>query len=285
VEIEITNRCNLTCPYCIRRLSKPKEFRDMTPNQFNHILKQLLECSYQRRRLVLCGLGEPLMNPHFIEMVNNPLLKKFPKVDFSTNGVLLTQKKIESLIDSGVFFFIKVSLQSSRKDVMETLQRGAKFEDVVENICNLIHYAHGKRTEIRVQYLRTVLNPDETKADFERLLELKFGRGVTFMVKSVGPASLGKKAHSLTIMRDGKPLYRSPQDVCYNKYGRTLVINTYGDLTGCCWDSLSRTQSYGNIFEKSLKQLRSSKLLKSLQKELVNRDFHRLPICKRCLET
>ncbi|GAI23375.1 unnamed protein product, partial [marine sediment metagenome] len=30
-------------------------------------------------------------------------------------------------------------------------------------------------------------------------------------------------------------------------------------------------------------QLRSGGLLKALRKELKRRDFHRLPVCKRCL--
>ncbi|GAI22463.1 unnamed protein product, partial [marine sediment metagenome] len=38
LEIETTNRCNLSCPYCIKRVEKREE-KDMTPSEFDHILK------------------------------------------------------------------------------------------------------------------------------------------------------------------------------------------------------------------------------------------------------
>lgn len=282
IEIEVTNRCNLSCPYCIRRVDRLEE-RDMTPSEFDHILKELSTIySPMLGTLALSGLGEPLMNPNLIDMVNNPLLKKFPTVLFSTNTTLLTRGMIKSLIDAGTLTNINVSLQSARKKVMETLQRGAKFENVVQNIRNLIAYAKDKKTKVDVKYHRTTLNPNETKTDFEKLLGVKFdGRKVFFIVRAIGPASWGKQlpkeAHNLIIRG-----LRRPQEACRNTYGLSLIITVHGDLTGCCWDS-SKLQTYGNIFEKSLRELRSSKRLKALRRELRTRDFHRLPVCKRCL--
>lgn len=282
IEIEVTNRCNLSCPYCMRLLHGVEE-RDMTPSEFDHILRELLTVYRPALgALALSGWGEPLMNPHFVEMLKDPLLKKFPNVFFTTNATLLTQGTIKSLIDAQVLKRINVSLQSSRKKVMETLQRGAKFEEVVTNIRNLIRYAHGKRTQVRVLYLRTALNPSETKADFEKLLGVKFdGCRVLFAIRAAGPASMGKQ-----LPKEPKEFIikglRRPQDACRNTYGLSLIITVHGDLTGCCWDS-SKLQTYGNVFETPLKALRSSKLFKDLQKELRARDFHRLPVCERCL--
>lgn len=282
IEVEITNRCNLSCPYCIRRVEKLEE-RDMTPSEFNHVLKESLTVyTPQLGTLALSGLGEPLMNPHLVDMLNNPLLKRFPNVLFSTNATLLTEGMIKSVIDAGTLNIINVSLQSTRKDVFEALQRGANFEDVVANTQNLISYARGKKTRVRVQYLRTTLNPNETKASFEKLLGTK---EFLFRWMSVGPVSMGmalsKEVRQLIPPSPPKsPIRVTPVLGC--KYGNNVIINAHGDLTGCCWDS-SRLQTYGNVFEESLIKLRSGGLLKALQKELVNGDFHRLPVCKRCL--
>lgn len=280
IAIEVTNRCNLSCPYCIRMVDKP-EPKDMTPKEFNHVLKQLMP--YRTERVALSGLGEPLVNPYFIDMLNDPLLKRFQKLDFSTNGTLLTQETIRSLIDSRVIGWIRVSLQSSRKEVMETLQRGAKFEQVVANTKNLISYARerGSRTRIYVQHLKTRLNPDESEEDFQKILGTKFVKGVSFSKKVVSPASMG-----LLMPSEGQDVLirgvNRSQDACRNVFGISLIITAHGDLAGCCWDC-TKFQTYGNIFENSLKELRSSELLKSLREELVNRDFHRLPVCRRCL--
>ncbi len=282
IEIEITNRCNLSCPYCIRRVEKFEE-RDMTLGEFNHILKELSPIYKPTLGdLALSGNGEPLMNHHLMDMLNNPLLKKFPNVFFSTNATLLTRGIIKSLIDAGTLTHITVSLQSARKKVMETLQGGAKFERVVQNTRDLIAYAKGKGTRVGVQYLRTTLNPNETISDFEKLLGVKLdGHNVLFIVKAVGPLSAGKQlpkeANDLIIRG-----LRRPQEACYNTYGLSMIITVHGDLTGCCWDS-SRLQTYGNIFNTPLKEFMSGKLLKDLRRELVARDFHRLPVCRRCL--
>lgn len=278
-EIETTTRCNLSCIYCPRRVMKLEE-RDMTPYEVNYILKQLIP--YRQVGLGLCGLGEPLMNPHFPTILRNPLLRKFPKVLFNTNGTLLTPEMVKFLVDLGVLYRITVSLQSTKKDVMEYLQRGAKFEEVVENTRNLLCYARGKRIFIRILHLTTTLNANETKADFERLLRVKLvtdERQGKFMYlkKKALPGAMGFHEEARHL---GLPPY-GPR-VCRNIYGKTIVINVHGDLTSCCWDS-TRSQTYGNIFETPLAKLRSGKLLKDLRGELVRRDFHRLPLCRMCL--
>ncbi len=292
LEIETTNRCNLSCPYCIKRVEKREE-KDMTPSEFDHILKELLTirptpASRGREFFILHGHGEPLMNPHFTDIVNNPLLKKFPMVRFSTNATLLTQEKIKSIIDAGTIELINVSLQSARKEVMETLQRGANFEETVANIRNLIRYAHGKRTYVRIQQLKTTLNSNETRADYEKLLEVKnflfWSRNLTYTTQST---QLPEEVRHLIIRQKNSRFFpRLRVSACWKNgkyvYGDSVIVNVHGNLTGCCWDS-SNLQTYGNVFEKPLSELRSGGLLKTLRRELVNKDFHRLPICKRCV--
>lgn len=286
LEIETTNRCNLSCPYCIKMVEKCEE-RDMSPNEFNHILKELLTirptpASRRKEFLVLHGHGEPLLNQHFVEMLNNPLLKKFPMVRFSTNATLLTPELIKSIVDAGSVELIGVSLQSARKDVMEILQRGAKFGEAVANICGLIRYARSKRTKVRIQQLRTTLNRGETKADYEKLL----GKNILFWSRDLAVTTQGEQlpeeARHLIIKAQHPPICRRQRTGYRYVYGESVIINVRGNLTGCCWDA-SDLQTYGNVFEKPLTELRSSELLKTLRRELVKSDFHRLPVCKRCL--
>ncbi len=293
LEIETTNRCNLSCPYCIKRVEKREE-KDMPPDEFDHILKELLTirptpASRSRENLVLHGHGEPLMNPHFVKIVEKPLLRKFPRVRFSTNATLLTQEMIKLIVDAGTVELINVSLQSARKEVMERLQRGARFEEAVANIRGLIRYASGKRTKVRIQQLKTTLNRGETRADFEELLGTKnflfWSRRYATTTQSV---QLPGEARCLAIRKEGSRFLPHHRPVCWKKqvgrhiYGDSVIVNVHGNLTGCCWDS-SNLQTYGNVFEKPLAQLRSGGLLKALRKELERRDFHRLQVCKRCL--
>jgi len=285
--IEVTSKCNLFCPYCNRALFIHED-KDITIEQFNYILEKCQ--GFLQGPLNFNLWSEPLMNPNFLQILRNPLLKNLRPV-LSTNGTLLTKQTIKALIDANVLGRIHISLQSARKDTMEFLQKGANFEKTVNNIQNLINYADGTKTQIRIQHLLTTINEDESKEDFERLLGIKLRRmtekstgtrNVIFFTQVLHPSSTGKQLPNET-----KKLWtergRNRPIICRNIFGLGVVINVHGDLIGCCWDS-SRSQTYGNIFETSMKQLRSSILLAELRQELTNRDFHRLPICKTCLD-
>lgn len=291
--IETTNRCNLSCPYCIKMVEKSPE-RDMTPREVDHILRELLKirptlASRSKENLVLHGHGEPLMNPHFVEIVKNPLLRSFPRVRFSTNATLMARDLMESIVDAGTVELINVSLQSARKEVMERLQMGARFEETVTNIRGLIRYASGKRTKVRIQQLETTLNRGETRTDFEKLLGTKnFLFWSRRYATTTQCTQLPEEAHRLVIRGKSDKFLPHHRPVCWKKqagkhiYGDSVIVNVHGNLTGCCWDS-SNLQTYGNLFENPLPKLRSGGLLRALRKELEGGDFHRLPVCKRCL--
>ena len=96
-QIEITNRCNLACIYCVHRIMKRKQ-EDMTLDIFE---KTLELCKFLWRRgtqqeLWLHGLGESLLHPEFLTYCELAR-KKLPGliIRVSTNGVDLTKEHCE----------------------------------------------------------------------------------------------------------------------------------------------------------------------------------------------
>ena len=84
--IEITNACNLSCPFCVQRHDQA---RYLDPERFSDILKQVKPfTSY----VYLHVLGEPLSHPQLEELLALCAGEEM-KVQLTTNGTLLRSRK------------------------------------------------------------------------------------------------------------------------------------------------------------------------------------------------
>ena len=63
--IETTNRCNLRCRTCPQYFGMPEDSADLTPDGVRRILSQFPAV----RRVVLHGIGEPLLNPDLVAII------------------------------------------------------------------------------------------------------------------------------------------------------------------------------------------------------------------------
>ncbi len=282
IQIEITNACNLSCSYC-PRTAHPQKYRKMTTNEILHILKEVAVLpNLHEHRVVLCGHGEPLLNASIHRVIQDPIVQAIPHLDLITNGMLLSNVAAHALIDSKAFETIQVSLQTTDPDVYPKLQVGGDFHKVLKNTKHLIETARDSRTTIKVQYLRTMLNNEEDYRHFKELL----GDNFKYHEHNVGPVGMRTLRtaydHIIPILDNESPLYGHKR-ACDKIYGRSIIINAFGELLGCCWDN-SREQHYGNIFFTPLNRIRKSKRLKEMRAELKARNFDRLPLCKVCME-
>jgi len=123
--VEITNRCNLTCPVCINASGAGAESGpwDLTPDAFRHMLDALLAAEPQVDVLNFSG-GEPLLHPQLLELVDMALARpEIVRVSVSTNGLeLLRRPELVAALKSRN---IVVSLQyDGQSDLVDILLRG-----------------------------------------------------------------------------------------------------------------------------------------------------------------
>ncbi len=86
IYIEITNRCNLKCDFCI--LNKRK-IKDITLNDFKTILDKI---NGYTKEIYLHVLGEPLVHPDINKFISIAKQKNF-EVNITTNGYLIDRLK------------------------------------------------------------------------------------------------------------------------------------------------------------------------------------------------
>ena len=127
VQIEASSNCNLRCPSCsLSREVNPG--RHLSPAELVSILDRL---GFHPPSVSLNGIGEPLMNPHLLELVDL-LAEREIACSFFTNGTLLTPRMREALLARQSVRYVGISCDGATKETFEALRCGAKFENWVE---------------------------------------------------------------------------------------------------------------------------------------------------------
>ena len=126
--LETTNRCNILCTTCPRTFEELEPPADMSWEMFTSIVDQFPKIE----RVVLHGVGEPLMTRDLIPMIRH-LKARGTYVLFNTNATLLTQRKAKELIESGLDE-MRVSLDAAEPAEYEEVRGLPLFNRVVDNV-------------------------------------------------------------------------------------------------------------------------------------------------------
>jgi MoaA/NifB/PqqE/SkfB family radical SAM enzyme len=129
-QIEASLECNLECVMC--------PWNEMRPPQANmawETFARLIPYLELAEGVDLTGGGEPLKNPHLVEMVQ-AAHQAGCEVGFSTNGVRLTPQMAERLIQAGLDW-VSFSVDAASAELYERIRYGAKFAMITEHIAAL----------------------------------------------------------------------------------------------------------------------------------------------------
>ena len=129
-QIEPTAACNLACPMCTVN-HRADTTRHLTLAQFQALVQQLPGLE----ELHLQGLGEPMLNPEFFEMVEWASARGI-RVSANTNLTLLTPERAQRCIDSGLHA-LSVSIDAADRDIYESIRVQASFDKVMRNLGRL----------------------------------------------------------------------------------------------------------------------------------------------------
>src|SRR5581483_751701 len=128
IYIEPTSRCNELCRQCPRTLLSREEDRDLTYDEFRSIVDQFPVLD----RVVLHGLGEPLLNKDLPKMIRY-LKERGTYVLFNSNGILLNATRDQALIDAGLDDY-RLSMDGSTRETYARVRGVDAFDKVWRNI-------------------------------------------------------------------------------------------------------------------------------------------------------
>ena len=163
--------CNLRCNYCTQSLSSEKKKEKGFVQQlqdydvFLKIARQAAKFPVQCKRVLLTGLGEPLMNPKIPDMVALlSELKVAEKYEIFTNATLLSHRMSDRLLAAGLST-LRISIQGLSSEKYRDLA-GAEidFEELLDNIGYFYHHRGTCRVYIKI--IDSSFDHDDDKQKF-----------------------------------------------------------------------------------------------------------------------
>lgn len=175
--IEVTDRCNLTCPTCYAE-SSPTYGRHRTLEEIE-MMFDVIVANEGRPDVVQISGGEPTIHPDFFKILDIAKSKPIRHIMLNTNGIKIANdeefvKKLKSYTPN---FEIYLQFDSFKKEALEKL-RGKDLREIrIKALENLNKY---DLSTTLVVTLQKGVNNDEIGKIIDFALKQKCVRGVTF---------------------------------------------------------------------------------------------------------
>ncbi|MBD3309188.1 radical SAM protein [candidate division KSB3 bacterium] len=311
VRIDITNKCNLRCKMCYFSMEKVKQQprTEMPVQLFRKIARQVFPVA---RQLIISAGAEPLYAKDFPKMLEIVADYDIPHTAFFTNGTLLNEQNITTIIASGISL-ITISFDGATAHTYEAIRRGAKFDRVINNIRLLQHIKRQMASSTPALHFGVVLMQTNI-AELPDLLRLAKDLGIERVTAShlVPYSELGTKTESLRetpdlantyldnarqvaqeigIAFDAPPNFTQepPQPIppeshqspptCHWPWDE-ILIRPDGSVNPCCY--WYENMSMGNFSTQSFKQIWHGNAYQTLRHELTTHSLREM--CRRCPE-
>lgn len=175
--IEVTDRCNLTCPTCYAG-SSPNYGRHRTLEEIEKMFDAVVKYEGEPDVVQLSG-GEPTVHPDFFAILDIAKTKPIRHLMLNTNGIRIAKdiKFVEHLASYMPDFEIYLQFDSFSPEVLETL-RGEDLTEVRKKAIQNLNQFNLSTT--LVVTLQKGLNDHEIGEIIDYALKQKCVRGVTF---------------------------------------------------------------------------------------------------------
>ncbi len=296
-QIETTRGCNLQCQVCGLSHYRVKAGH-MSLENFERVLNQLSGV----QEVMLQGLGEPLLNPDFVEIVRAAKTRGL-RTDTSTNGTLLTTEISAGLIEAGLDL-MSVSIDGTTPETYERIRRGARFDPVIKNVQRMAELKQKRgvnHPKLNIGYILTNHNyhqlPDlvnlaadigveeinvwplqgvETYADIGDLsLE---GQNMAAVKRSLTEARRFASNNGIALTLPAlERVYNAP--LCEWPW-RGTYVTWDGYVTPCCIMCYPEIYNLGNLFEEDVQGIWNGTAYQQLRAQL--RSDNPPSFCKGC---
>ena len=252
IEIELTNLCNARCVFCSNSSSKrnkgfidkkklfkflEQEKRKKKNNNFNTKFHTL-----DFPKIVYAGLGEPLLHPDFIEIIEYTKKAGFI-VEVVTNGQLLKKHIVDKLIELNVDS-LAISLHSIDKDIYKSIT-GLDLDTVLPNVTYALEKYKSTEQKIQIWRIKPLKNMEQETKSCEKRFQKYINRYPHATV--LGPS----EPWSRDI--DNPTSCELVNDDPYGKIWCRKIYYTFniawtGDIAICCNDFNRLSVKLGNVF-------------------------------------
>ncbi|MCX7781000.1 MAG: tungsten cofactor oxidoreductase radical SAM maturase [Negativicutes bacterium] len=303
VYIEASSRCNFSCITCIRHSWEDSQGH-MSWNTFVKFLNDARELP-NLSTIHFGGFGEPFTNPDILNMIQASKQAGY-QVEMITNGSFLSAKTSEQLVNAGLDW-LYVSLDGSDAASFEQIRPGSSFERITANINELQRIKRQKGTMLpRLGVEFVVARANHTKLSGMRQI-IRALQVDQLLITNVLPYHSSIKDEilyggatetaDLSLLTMTTPLKAAPNMKLYTERAckfindKAATITWRGEVSPCyafmhsytCYilgrEKKMQAHSFGNILEKSVKEIWTDEAYVSFRWAVRN---NRFPSCIDC---
>ncbi|MBR5662760.1 MAG: radical SAM protein [Bacilli bacterium] len=259
VYIEISNICNLNCPFCIKT---NRDKKALSVDEFKIILDKVKPFT---KYLYFHVLGEPLLHKDINELIN--IASKDFYINITTNGYLINNIKTKNIRQ------INISLHSYNDIYNKSLE---------EYLDDLYNYAinNNKNTYINFRLWANTKYADEIINYFNNKFNINIIKGINNKLDN----NIYLNFSNEFVWPDNADKSLDIEGICYALTDHIAILSD-GTITACCLDASGKI-NFGNIFDTDISEVLDNKLFKEMLDGFKEgKRIH--PLCKKCnfLET
>ena len=308
IQIEHTTSCNFRCITCSRTAwatenpTDPRLNKNMTLEQFKIIHSQIPTL----REVQMQGMGETFLNPNLKDILEYCRSKRIA-VTSTSNASLMDKNSNLELI--GYFKEIVFSMDSASARNFAQIRVGGQLNKTVENISRVVKEKRDKgyKTNICINSVITHLNYTEIPA----MVEIAYSLGVdqigfvevehwmtpgekgydaeerfineaktkSFEIKNLIDEEVHKYQKDYPKFRIRYESTQKMKPTCHWPFTQAF-ITAEGYVTPCCLRPDPNVLNFGNINEKSFKEIWNSPQYIDFRKSMAEGESN--PICDHC---
>lgn len=140
--IDLTDKCNMSCLYCLRNCNSGDEERVISSEKIDEICDYIKHCEKYNLDSILVQPwgGEPLLEKNKIFLIQDLLMQAGIRADITieTNGTLLTDELVKELWNRHIYVSVSIDGYESVHDSQRVFNSGRKTHNIVENSIRLL---------------------------------------------------------------------------------------------------------------------------------------------------
>jgi len=272
--IEPTNYCNLSCSMCPRELNRPFGYMDVS--LFQKIIDESI--LYGKRLIITVNKdGEPLLHPELPQMIKYAKDKKAAyKINFYTNGILLTETKSDEIIKSGLDT-MHISIDAFTKETYKKVKNSEKLETVEGNVKRLVALKKKLQSKTPLVVVKIIQTPDTQNEIKPFIYKWK---GIADFIE-IGEYHTWDGTLNVSSQFNPKNSLEDPDRYPCTFLWYNPVILWDGKVTTCCVDYQGKG-IIGDIKEEPLAAIWQGSALQKIRKAHLDGQYHTIPLCSKC---
>lgn len=281
--IDPSDVCNFQCKFCPtgnRELMKKTPDRNYGVLDFELYKKIIDDLKLFPDKIKVIRLykdGEPLINPHFVDMVKYAKQSsKVDRVDTTTNAALLTKEISDGIIDAGLDR-INISIEGVSDEQYKDFSRAdVCYDDLVENVRYL--YEHKTNLEMIVKINGDILTSEEKNKFLSDFGDITDG----IYIESIMDCWPEFEQTKVEVNKErgiyGQEL-KEVQVCPYVFY--SFAVNSSGSVSVCFLD-WQRKLMIGDVRKQSLVELWNSEQMNGYRRAFLAGKRSMCEVCKDC---